>query len=318
MNTQVRPPHVASPVEQPIPRRIPFEFPDDLNPVWHPTDPEFSAMVNGASLVMPYLEPFLIRTMREALPQVDDAAVAESGRAFNTQEQHHYQAHRRYNELLKRSRYPQLAAIEADMVASYARLSKRDLRARLAYTAGFEAMTLGVTRWLVDERRTLFGGSDSRVASFVLWHFVEESEHKCVAHDVWHALHGADRGGVWLARAIGVLHGSLDVMWYSMRGYRAILKHDGRWWSPRSRLRLFRRLMGFVGTVAPYLCRALLPGHDPRQERDPQWVEDWMAGYAAAPPAGVPLLDTAHPDLPVPFPNPASRSSFSPSAGTPA
>jgi len=260
-------------------------------------------MVNGASLVMPYLEPFLIRTMREALPQVDDPAVAGSGRAFNTQEQHHYQAHRRYNELLKRSRYPQLAAIETDMAASYARLGKRDLRRRLAYTAGFEAMTLGVTRWLVDHRRRLFGGADRRVASFILWHFVEESEHKCVAHDVWHALHGPDRGGVWLARAVGVLHGSLDVMWYSMRGYRAILKADGRWWSLPSRLRLFVRLMSFVRHVAPYLFRALLPGHDPRHERDPQWVEDWIAGHAAT--AGVdavPLVDTASADLPVPFP----------------
>ncbi len=257
-------------------------------------------MVNGASLVMPYLEPFLIRTMREALPQVSDAAVADSGRAFNTQEQHHYQAHRRYNELLKRSRYPELAGIEADMTASYARLAKRSLRTRMAYTAGFEAMTLGVTRWLVDYRQTLFGGADPRVASFILWHFVEESEHKCVAHDVYHALY---RGGLasYLARVVGVLHGSLDVMWYSMRGYRVILKHEGLWFRLSSRLRLARRLGSFVRHVAPYLLRAMLPGHDPRQEPNPQWVDDWLAGHAAEPDAAVPLLDTRHPDLPVPF-----------------
>lgn len=279
-------------------------------------------MVNGASLAMPYLEPFMIRTMREALPQIDDPAIADSGRAFNTQEQHHYQAHRRYNELLKRSRYPQLAAIEADMQAAYARLGTRSLRRRMAYTAGFEAMTLGITHWLVDQRRSLFGGADTRVASFVLWHFVEETEHKCVAHDVWQTLYGPDRGGVWLTRAIGVLHGSLDVMWYSMRGYRTILKADGLWWSWRSRLRLFRRLMSFVGHVVPSLVRALLPGHDPRHEQDPQWVEDWLAGHAAASaaaaPADLPLLDTAHPDIPVPFPIAVPASLCSPPARTPA
>lgn len=298
--------HPPLPVLIPMPRRIPFAFPDDLNPQWKPGDPEFTAMVNGASLVMPYLEPFLIRTMREALPQVTDPAVAESGRAFNTQEQHHYQAHRRFNELLKRSRYPELAQIEADMTASYARLAKRSLRTRMAYTAGFEAMTLGVTRWLVDYRQPLFGGADSRVASFILWHFVEESEHKCVAHDVFHALYG---GGLvnYLVRAAGVLHGSLDVMWYSMRGYRAILKKEGLWYRLSSRLRLARRLGSFVRHVSPYLLRAMLPGHDPRQEANPRWVDDWIAGHATAAQDDVPLLDTLHPDMPVPFsPAPAA------------
>ncbi len=307
MSQHAQQPAAGSPILQPTPRRIPFEFPDDLSPQWKPDDPEFSAMVNGASLVMPFLEPFLIRTMREALPQVSDAAVADSGRAFNTQEQHHYQAHRRFNELLKRSRYPELAEIEADMTASYARLAKRSLRTRMAYTAGFEAMTLGVTRWLVDYRQLLFGGADTRVASFILWHFVEESEHKCVAHDVYHALYG---GGLssYLARVVGVLHGSLDVMWYSMRGYRAILKHDGLWFRLSSRLRLARRLGGFVRHVSPYLLRAMLPGHDPRQEPNPKWVDDWLAGHAAAPDDGVPLLDTRHPDLPVPFAPRLARS----------
>lgn len=285
----------------PIPRRIPFEFPDDLNPRWKPDDPEFSAMVNGASLVMPYLEPFMIRTLREAMSRISDPALADSARAFNTQEQHHYQVHRRYNELLKRSRYPELADVEAHMTASYARLAKRSLRTRMAYSAGFEAMTLGMTRWLVDERRALFGGSDSRVASFVLWHFVEEAEHKCVAHDIWLALYGRSPVA-WAARAFGVLHGSLDVMLHSIRGHRAILRHDGLWQDWRSRLRLARRLASFMRHVAPSVLRAMLPGHDPRRVQEPQWVHDWLAGHAATGDDHIPLLDTASRDLPVPFP----------------
>ncbi|SEQ49517.1 hypothetical protein SAMN04488038_10776 [Solimonas aquatica] len=284
----------------PLPRRIPFQFPDDLQPCWKPADPEFCAMVNGASLSMPYLEPFLIRTVREAIADIDDAFVQESGRAFNMQEQQHYQTHRRFNELLKAKRYPELAVIEQDMQAYYARLSQKSLRTRMAYTAGFEAMTLGVTRWLVENRVRLFGGGDTRVASFILWHFVEESEHKCVAHDVYAAAFGGGPGA-YFARMLGVFHGSLSVMWFSMRGYKAILKKDGLWYSLRSRLRLAARLGSFVRTVAPYLLRATLPGHDPRREPDPQWVQDWIAAYPSAPPETVPLLDTAHPAMPVPF-----------------
>ncbi|MDD3765313.1 MAG: hypothetical protein PHP86_18615 [Nevskiales bacterium] len=79
-----------------------------------------------------------------------------------------------------------------------------------------------------------------------------------------------------------------------------------------------RRLWWFVRNVGPYLLRAALPGHNPRQERDPQWVQDWLAGYARAygePVAGnadavpmVPIVDTHDPRMPVPFPVHGLRS----------
>ena len=54
-----------------IVRKMPFEFPDDIQAHWCPGRPEWSHMVNGASLAMPYLEPYLIRTMRKAHKQLD-------------------------------------------------------------------------------------------------------------------------------------------------------------------------------------------------------------------------------------------------------
>lgn len=289
----------------PTPRRIAFEFPEDLDPMWIPDNPEFAAMVNGASLTMPYLEPFLIRTTREVIEQIDDPVIREHGRAFNTQEQYHFRTHRRFNDLLKTRRYPELAEIEQAMQTSYARLSRRALRTRMAYTAGFEAMTLGITRWLVEQRVALFAGADSRVASFVLWHMVEETEHKRVAHDVYQAAFG--RGvRAYMARMIGVFHGSLDVMRFSMRGYKVMLKREGLWYQARSRLRLAARLASFIRHVAPYLLRAALPGHDPRRETDPQWAQDWIAGHHASGDDCVPLIDTRDPSMPVPFPSPPS------------
>jgi len=294
--------HKPSTRQHPIPqpRKIPFEFPEDLQPVWKAHDPEFCAMVNGASITMPYLEPFLIKTVREATADMDDGYVKDAGRAFNTQEQYHFTAHRRFNELLKAKGYAELAEIEQDLTRHYAKLQRQSLRKRMAYTAGFEAMTLGVTKWLIEQRVDLFGGADTRVASFILWHFVEESEHKCVAHDVYQTRFGGSIGA-YFVRMLGVFHGSGAVAWYSMRGYKTILKKDGRWRSVRSRLRLARRLWGFVRYVAPYLLRAALPGHDPRNERELRWVEDWIAGYRQCPEGQVPLLDTRHPDIPVPF-----------------
>ena len=239
--------------------------------------------------------------MRAAVERLDDGDIKEQGRAFNTQEQHHFQAHRRFNALLKRKRYPELAAVEEQMKVSYAKLSRRSLRTRMAYTAGFESMTLGVTKWLIEERIKLFAGADPRAVSFVLWHMVEETEHKRVAYDVYCALFKPTLMN-GLARMLGVFHGSFDVMRFAMRGYKVILKKEGRWGRFRSRLRLAQWMWAFVSYVFPFLFRAALPGHNPRRERDPQWVTDWLDGYARAEPGVVPLVDTLHPEMPVPFP----------------
>jgi hypothetical protein len=57
-----------------------------------------------------------------------------------------------------------------------------------------------------------------------------------------------------------------------------------------------------VFNVAPYLLRALLPWHNPRRDQDPQWMKDWIRGYAKLPKgAMLPLVDTSDPVMPVPF-----------------
>jgi len=276
-------------------RQIPFDFPDELEPVWSPHH-EWSHMVNGASLTMPYLEPFLIATLKEATALIDDAEVLEEARGFNAQEAQHYKTHRRYNELLKAKGYPELAEVEAAMKAGYDKLRNRSLTYRLAYSCGFETMTLGITNWLVSERSKLFGGSDSRIASFIMWHFVEEAEHKRVAFDVYQAA----CGGYW-QRLLGVFTGSAHVFWWSRKGAIAMLKADGLWRDPRSRLRLWRRTAGFFRAVLPVILRSASPWHDPRHEPDPPWVRAWIAGYAARGDADLPLVDTSDPDIPVPF-----------------
>jgi len=281
-------------------RRPPFEFPDDIDPQWIPDKPELAAMINGASLTMPYLEPFLIRTIREASKQIKDEALLADANGFNAQEGMHFRMHRQFNDLLKKKRYPELAEIEEAMAENYKRLEKRSLRTRMAYTAGFETMTLGLTKWLVENRVQLFAGADPRPASFVLWHMVEETEHKKVAFDVYQSLYPSGLAN-YFARVLGVFHGSFDVMRFSMRAYKVMLKKDGLWSNFKSRLRLARYLSAFVYHVGPYLIRGTLPGHDPRHEKDPQWVLDWLDGYDGGPVEQPPLIDTQDPTMPVPF-----------------
>ena len=152
-----------------VTRRVPFDFPDDLHPHWTPHSPEFAQMWNGLSLTMPYLEPYLIRTMREGMKKVKNPATLADAAGFMAQEGQHYQMHQRFNTVLKMT-YPELQTIEDEMTQYYKKLSKKSLKRKLAYSAGFESMTLGATRFIIGERRSLFAGADTRVASFWIWH----------------------------------------------------------------------------------------------------------------------------------------------------
>ncbi len=279
-------------------RPFAFDFPDDLRPVWSPGKPVRSHMFNGFSLTMPYLEPYLIRTMREVSSQITDPGLLQDIRGFNGQEARHYECHRRLNELLKRNGYPELAEVEKRLAASYARLGKRSLRTRLAYNAGFESMTNGFTNWFVARRRQLFGNACPYVSSFWIMHMIEEAEHKTVAYDAYMAYSGA-----YLPRMLGVLHGSFHVVGYGFIGMFCALRKDRTLSSPRTLAEILRETASLVWNVGPYLLRALLPGYDPRQETDPKWAQDWVAGYARLPAdAPLPLIDTGNADMPVPFP----------------
>lgn len=278
-----------------IVRRIPFAFDEAINPVWHPARPEWSHMVNGASLAMPYLEPFLIRTVTEALKQVDDPALKADVHGFIGQEGVHFQSHRRYNEILKRH-YPELGQVETGLEADYRRFQKRSLKWRLAYTAGFETMTMGITEWLIRSRGQLFAGSDSAIASLVLWHMVEETEHKNVAWDLYNHLYGDWRGRAW-----GLVCGTAHVALASRKGYAAMLRRDGLWRNPLSRLRLWIMVARFLIHTSPAMLRSLLPGYHPARVRDPAWVARWADAYASLPEGEIPLLDTADPQIPARF-----------------
>ena len=278
-------------------RKIDFELEQDIDPVWNPAKPEWSHMFTGASLTMPYLEPFLIRTMREASKLVTDPALLEEMRDFNAQEAQHYQHHAKYNAMIKGSGYPELQAVEDRMAAEYKGFKKHSLKWRLAYTAGFETMTMGVTEWLVNDRRYLFGDSQSKVASFVLWHMVEETEHKNVAIDAYHHLYPK----AYFSRIWGLLRGSAHVALTSRKAYIVMLKKDGRWRQWSSRLAVWKMVAQFLLKASPAMLRALVPGYHPSKVRDPEWVEQWVNAFSVLPEGYVPILDTENPDIPPTF-----------------
>jgi uncharacterized protein len=278
-------------------RKFAFRFPDDLDPMWIPHNRVRSHLFNGLSLTMPYLEPYLIKSIQAATEFIAHKELLEDMRGFNGQEARHYQCHRRLNELLKTNGYPELSGVEKGLANGFSKLIKRSLRTQLAYNAGFECMTNGFTHWLITKRKALFKNASPHVTSFWLMHMVEETEHKTVAFDAYMAY-----SGQYWPRAFGVFHGTLHIWGWGLVGMFTGLKKDKLLQRPSTWLSAAKEIGCALVNVGPFILRALAPSFNPRQESDPQWYEDWISGHANLENDDeLPLIDTAHPEMPVPF-----------------
>lgn len=165
-------------------REMPFEFPDDIDPVFIDGDHQRSFAFIAGSLLLPYLEPYLIRSMKAAEKHVTDPYVLEGLRKFTFQEGQHYQMHKKFNATIRRAGFPGLEALEQELSDDYKRFtSTKSLRFNLAYAEGFEALTMNAVKHMMEPNG--FGEDLPVFMQMVEWHFVEELEHRTVTFDVY-------------------------------------------------------------------------------------------------------------------------------------
>ncbi|MBJ20478.1 MAG: metal-dependent hydrolase [bacterium] len=159
---------------------------------WMPANPTFGYQLNGGSLTLPYLEPYLIRVMRQALDFLGDRRpdLHEDIRLFNGQEANHFRTHSRYNALL-RQRYDGIEELEHEIETDFARMLREEsLEWNLGYSAGFETTGMVMSQLFFQDVAESLEGADPAVEGLWGWHLAEEYEHRCVAFDVFQAVCG--------------------------------------------------------------------------------------------------------------------------------
>ena len=253
-------------------RRVHFEFPDDLTAGWHRTLPEFACAANAVSLMMPYLEPFVVRAVREALPHLDADLQAEA-REYIAQESRHHAQHRRFNTIIG-AQVPGVGAVESLLHRTYERMWRtRSERFHLAYAAAAEAGAYGVARWAERHHAELFRDADPTVASLYLWHLAEEVEHKHVAYDLYDARYSSR----WPLAGAMLVSIALFVV-FMFAGTFVGLIHERRLFHPGSLFRLTRWTFSFVFSELPNMLVSVLPGHHPSEFTDPTWFQLYLVG----------------------------------------
>lgn len=267
-------PHTKVRHGEPVPvRRIQLDLHDGIDAAWNPANPEFAAAANSVSLLMPYAEPYFIRSVRAVLADLPPDH-AERASAYVRQEAQHHRQHRRFNDLLVAQR-PGLVRVERWADKAYGGFSvRRSAQFNLAFAAASETLAFALARWAVRNHDRFFGDADPAAATLFLWHLAEEVEHKSEAFDVWHALDGKRLRYTWAMIVTTVLLACL--VWTSMliqlHGERR-LHRPGTW------VRLVRLAFSFIFQAVPDMAVSCLPHHHPNDFTDPPWLTDWLATY---------------------------------------
>ena len=177
-------------------RKIRFDFPGSFD--LGGTDEELAATLPSLalSMTMPYLEPYLIRTMKVAIKQITDPELAEDARRFSQQEGHHYRNHAVFNRTVRDhfggAAAEDLRVIEAALEADYQRFTReKSLRFNVSYAEGFEAMTCAGALAMAEQGMFDDSGTSMPGGEMWAWHMAEEIEHRTVAFCVFEHLVGS-------------------------------------------------------------------------------------------------------------------------------
>lgn len=284
-------------------RRIPWEFDASVPFMWQPANPSFGLFCNAFTFIAVPFERYIVNAVRKAQDKLDeDPDVAAQAELFLRQEAQHAAAHRKHMTALVQ-RYPELERCYEDACQAYDDLvEKRPIEFHAAYIANLEATFTPLFKVILDNRDSLFGGGDQRVASLMMWHFVEEIEHRSsglmlcrhINPDPWYRVRHIRETFSHVGKLADVVATTVDeVIPFDDRGVsaRQVLSHSMLFNKFTDRLRGGRRRDGPptlfhavpAGQVLTMLWRLALsqtPHHDPADQPLPDWADTWMRGYA--------------------------------------
>ena len=228
----------------------------------------------GLSMTMPYLEPYLIRTMKLAIKQIREPALVEDVRRFSQQEGHHFRNHADFNVRIRDSfdaaTSAALRGIEVALEADYQRFThEKTLRFNLAYAEGFEAMTCASA--LASAEYGAFEGMPG--GEIWAWHMAEEIEHRTVAFQVYDHLVGS-----YPYRLIAGGYAQWHYVSYILRFAKCMARSLGR--------KLPRVSSPMHRAVLRNYLRTWSPRYDPAKIEVPAGVDELLVRYTALAEAG--------------------------------
>jgi uncharacterized protein len=163
-----------------------------------------SHVLTVLSGVFPDGEDFFVRSVERVRDRIHDPQLREDVEGFIGQESMHGREHRVLNERLAELGYPTAA------IATYIKKTLRwreriqSTKFNLAITAGLEHYTATLAETILCDPAARAEVGHDGVRHLLMWHALEESEHKAVAFDVYRAVGGTERmrkAAMWVVHA---------------------------------------------------------------------------------------------------------------------
>ncbi len=165
-------------------RRMDFGFDQVTEQDWFRNNPILSAFMAVLSGTFPPGEQMFIQTVRYFKDDIKDPELQEAVRLFTQQEAHHTHQHKLANQRLEELGWKALD-IEWRVERAIQFLNKdRSPENQLAMTVCLEHLTAIVAEFVLTHPEH-FDGMDPAVRNMLIWHAIEEIEHKSVAFDVY-------------------------------------------------------------------------------------------------------------------------------------
>jgi predicted metal-dependent hydrolase len=287
-------------------RKIRWDFDETVPFLWQPANPNFAMFCNVFTFIAVPFERYLIKALSQGQARFDESPdIAAEADGFLRQEGQHASAHRRHMNALI-ARYPGLERAYEDATRCFDDLlAAHPLEFHAAYIANLEATFTPLFKTILDNRDSLFSGSDPRVASLMAWHFVEEIEHRSsglilyrhLSPDRWYRVRHVRSTFRHIGEVAAAIARTVDevvpladrVVSAEDLMSPALLVDEFKYRGPGGRRRATRRggpptLFASVPTshLAKMVWRLALsqmPNHNPADQPLPDWAATWMSEY---------------------------------------
>ncbi len=266
--------------ERPIkPRRMDFDMSLLREKYFFRGNPILSTLMYALSASFPDGERFFIDSVRHYQKGIQDPALVDQIRGFIGQEAHHSRIHEDFNDRAKELGVD-MDTVDRQFKRRLAFARKRFTPAQqLAITAALEHVTATLAQWTLENPEMGMGtGSEhSPLREMLVWHAMEEIEHKAVAFDVYRTMVGNEKQRIAIARII------FRSFWLQMGLAQIKLLWADRKLPSLRDIREAWNFMwgknGFRSWSAPEFKRYLKPGFHPNDIDQSHLLEQWSDNY---------------------------------------
>lgn len=267
-----------SPEKMIRPRRMAFDMAQLQEKYFFRGNPILSTLMYALSASFPDGERFFIDSVRHYQKDIKDPVLLAQIRGFIGQEAHHSRIHEDFNARAE--------TLGINMGRIEKRFKKRidtakrrlDPGRQLAITAALEHVTATLAQWTLENPEAGLGSdSHSPLREMLVWHAMEEIEHKAVAFDVYRTAVNKEKERIVVAKIV------FRTFWVQMAIAQIVLLWRDRKIPSVGHIREAWNFMwgkgGFRSWSAPEFKRYLEPGFHPNDIDQSHLIKQWHENY---------------------------------------